>query len=73
MKVHWIKKQSIEDYALKNASSKPTLKIWLATIKRVDWMKPHDIKQTFGSADILGKGSKRVVFNIGGNNERLIC
>ena len=28
---------------------------------------------TFGSADLLGNGSNRVVFDIGGNNYRMIC
>ena len=28
---------------------------------------------TFNSADILGRGSDRIVFNIAGNNFRLIC
>lgn len=57
MKVHLIKKQTIEDFVLKYA----------------DWNEPSDIVATFNSADILGKSSERVVFNIGGNNYRLIC
>jgi len=39
----------------------------------VDWNEPKDIISTFNSADLLGKNSDRVVFNIGGNNYRLIC
>ncbi len=73
MKVHLIKRQSIEDYVLKNAGSAASFEIWLSIIKRVDWDEPNEIKLTFNSADILGKGSDRVVFNIGGNNYRLIC
>lgn len=73
MKVHLIKKQSIENYVLKNARSKASFKIWLSILKRVDWNEPTDIISTFNSADIIGNGSDRVVFNIGGNNYRLIC
>lgn len=73
MKVHLIKKQSIEDYILKNARSKASFEIWIAILKRAEWNEPSDIISTFNSADILGKGSERVVFNIGGNNYRLIC
>ncbi|GAB3010887.1 type II toxin-antitoxin system HigB family toxin [Cyclobacterium sediminis] len=73
MKVHLIKKQSIEDFVLKNARSKVSFEIWLSILKRVDWNEPNDLISTFNSADILGKGSERVVFNIGGNNYRLIC
>ncbi|MFW5879932.1 MAG: type II toxin-antitoxin system HigB family toxin [bacterium] len=73
MKVHLIKKQSIEDYILKNARSRASFEIWLSIIKRVDWKEPNEIIMTFNSADILGKDSDRVIFNIGGNNYRLIC
>lgn len=73
MKVHLIKKQSIEDFVLKNARSRSSFEIWLSIIKRVDWNEPNEITTTFNSADILGNGSERVVFNIGGNNYRLIC
>ncbi|MBN2682889.1 MAG: type II toxin-antitoxin system HigB family toxin [Bacteroidales bacterium] len=73
MKVHLIKKQSIEDYTSNNARSRASFEIWLNIIKRTDWQEPQDIVFTFNSADILGKGSDRVVFNIGGNNYRVIC
>lgn len=73
MKVHLIKKQSIENYVLKNARSRASFKLWLSIIKRVDWSEPNEIILTFNNADVLGKGSHRVVFNIGGNNYRLIC
>ena len=73
MKVHLIKKQSIEDYILQNARSRATFEIWLSILKWADWKEPNEILSTFNSADILGKGSDRVVFNIGGNNYRLIC
>ena len=45
----------------------------MSILKRADWIEPKDIVSTFNSADILGKSSNRVVFNIGGNNYRLIC
>jgi mRNA interferase HigB len=73
MKVHLIKKQTIEDYILKNARSKASFEIWLSILNRADWNGPKDIISTFKSADILGKRSERVVFNIGGNKYRLIC
>jgi mRNA interferase HigB len=73
MKVHLIKKQSIEDFVLKNAPSRASFELWLTIIKRVDWNEPNEIISTFNSADILGKSSDRVVFNIGGNNYRMIC
>ena len=73
MKVHLIKKQSIEDYTNKNAQSQVPFKNWLSIVKYTDWNKPEDIIATFSSADILGNGTDRIVFNIGGNNYRMIC
>lgn len=73
MKVHLIKKQTIEDYIFKNARSRASFEIWFSILKRADWNEPNEIISTFNRADIIGKGSERVVFNIGGNNYRLIC
>ncbi len=73
MKVHLIKKQSIEEYVRKNARSRASFEIWLSLIGMADWNEPNDIKSTFNSADILGKDSNRVIFNVGGNNYRMLC
>jgi mRNA interferase HigB len=73
MKVHLIKSQSIEGYMKKNAGSRKFFSLWLSLLKSADWEAPNDILQTFGAADLLGKGTERVVFNIGGNNFRMIC
>jgi mRNA interferase HigB len=35
-----------------------------------DWNEPGDISETFRSADLLGNGSNRVVFDIAGNNKQ---
>lgn len=56
-----------------NAQSRVPLEYWLGMIKVVDWATPEDISMTFASADILGNGCQRVVFNIGGNHYRMIC
>jgi mRNA interferase HigB len=73
MKVHLIKKQTLENYALVNTGSRKPLTGWLAVVKFAGWEQPNDIKQTFRTADLLGNGSNRVVFDIGGNNYRMIC
>jgi mRNA interferase HigB len=73
MKVHLIKIQSIERFVFENAQSKRPFEIWLSIIKLASWTNPKDIVTTFNSADILGKSSNRVVFNIGGNKYRIIC
>jgi mRNA interferase HigB len=73
MKVRLIKRRSIEDFILKKARSRSSFKLWLTFLKMADWVKPGDITETFGSADLLGNGSSRVVFDIAGNNYRMIC
>lgn len=73
MKVRLIKKKSIEDFTRKNNRSRSSFRIGLAILKRAEWNEPGHIILTYGSADLLGNGSNRVVFDIAGNNYRMIC
>lgn len=73
MKIHLIKKQSIEDFATANARSRNSFEEWLEKLKQAVWEKLTDIKETFGTADLLGKRPSSVVFDIGGNTYRMIC
>lgn len=73
MKVHLIRKQTIEDFARRHPASRSSLEDWLEKIKQADWEKPADMQATFNTADLLGRGSARVVFDIAGNNYRIIC
>jgi|SRR5882724_3075809 len=73
MKVHLIAKKTIEGFAVWHARSRASFEDWLQKIKDADWNEPADMKNTFRSADLLGRGSHRVVFDISGNNYRVIC
>ncbi len=73
MRVHLIKKQTIEDYTKQQVRSKASFEDWLEKLKHADWQQPKDIKRTYNSADLLGKSSNRIVFDIAGNNYRMIC
>jgi mRNA interferase HigB len=73
MRVHLIKKQTIEEYVSNHARSRSSFALWLTALKNADWHEPSDITKTFGAADLLGNGTNRVVFDIGGNNYRMIC
>ncbi|HYF31884.1 MAG TPA: type II toxin-antitoxin system HigB family toxin [Chitinophagaceae bacterium] len=73
MKVHLIRKESIETYSVRHAPSRRSFNEWLLKIKYADWKIPEDIQMTFGATDLLGNSSNRVIFNIGGNNYRMIC
>lgn len=71
MKVHLIKEKTIRKFVGLNSNAKVSFNDWLWKCKNANWHKPGDIKNTYGSADILGNG--RVVFNIGGNKYRMIA
>lgn len=73
MKVRLIKRKSIDDYAIQNERSRNYFKLWLTILNMADWNEPGDIIKTFGTADLLGNGSDRVVFNIAGNHYRVLC
>ncbi|HSU28466.1 MAG TPA: type II toxin-antitoxin system HigB family toxin [Chitinophagaceae bacterium] len=73
MKIHLIRKKTIEEFARKNVQSRSSLEKWLPRIKDADWNNPADIQDNFGKADLLGQGSNRVIFDIAGNNYRMIC
>jgi mRNA interferase HigB len=46
------------------------LKAWFAEATKAQWQSPNDIKQSYRNASIVG--NNRVVFNIKGNDYRLI-
>lgn len=73
MRVHLIKRQTIEDFVKSNIQSRRSFEGWIEKLKYADWDLPIEIQDTFGSADLLGNGSNRVVFDIGGNHYRMIC
>jgi mRNA interferase HigB len=73
MRVHLIEKQTIQDYISSHASGKSSFEFWLTIIKYADLETPADIQKTFGSADSLGHGTNRIVFDVGGNKYRMIC
>jgi mRNA interferase HigB len=53
-----------------NPGAEQHLKAWVDEVKRATWTQPADIKEQYRSASILK--NRRVVFNIKGNNYRLI-
>ena len=72
VKVHLIRKETIGAFAKDNAQSRVSFADWLTKIKFADWTSPVDMQITFPSTDLLGKGSNRAVFDIGGNKYRMI-
>ena len=54
----------------RHARSRKRIAAWNAEAKAAAWKTPRDIKRRFRSADILP--GNRVVFDIGGNEYRII-
>lgn len=65
-----IAKGTLRDFWEKHADSEQQLKAWYNEAEQADWKSPNDIKKDYPSASILE--DNRMVFNIKGNNYRLI-
>ncbi len=46
------------------------LQTWYKIVENADWKNINDVKKIYGSADIVG--NNRMVFNIKGNDYRLV-
>jgi mRNA interferase HigB len=67
-----IRRKVLQDFAEKHPQTKAPLKHWRQLVKVGDWESPSDLKQVFGSnVDFLS--SNRAIFNIKGNDYRLIA
>ncbi len=62
--------QRLKEYIEKHPKSKTALQEWVAVVKRAEWHCFADIKSTFNSVDSVG--NQRYVFNIKGNDYRLV-
>jgi len=54
MRVHLVKKQTIEEYVKDNARSRPSFKLWLLTLNSADWNDPEDILGNIRSNGLIG-------------------
>ncbi len=65
-----IAKCTLREFWEKNSATEVPLKTWHKIVEKQNWKNTHDIKQMFGDASIVG--NNRVVFNIKGNQYRLV-
>ena len=66
-----IASKSLREFWTRYPDAEQPLKSWADEVKRAAWMQPVDIKAQFRSASILK--NRRVVFNIKGNDYRLVA
>lgn len=67
-----IKEKTLTDYCklIKYQQAAESLKAWIYEVKFSTWFNSNELKAKYGNASIIS--SKRVVFNIKGNDYRLI-
>jgi len=67
-----IKEKTLTDYCKQKRykTAEEPLKAWVYEVKHSTWKNPNELKIKFRNASVIS--SKRVVFNIKGNDFRLI-
>jgi len=65
-----IAKSTLREFWLRFADAEEPLLAWYREVEKEDWGEPSHVKEKYRNASII-KGS-RVVFNIKGNNYRLV-
>lgn len=63
--------QALKEFTGRYPSSKTALQVWSKVVKKSKWKNYSDMKQTFNSVDCIG--DQRYVFNIKGNEFRLVA
>lgn len=61
---------TLREFWEKHPDAEQPLRAWFVEAERADWTGPTDVKARYRSADFIA--GDRVVFNIKGNNYRLI-
>ncbi len=65
-----IAKRTLREYWDQHPETEQALKAWNAEAEKASWQTPNDVKAQYGNASVLK--DSRVVFNICGNEHRLI-
>ena len=66
-----IAKRTLREFWERHADAKEPLLAWYREVGKEDWDTPAKVKEKYRSASIVG--DNRVVFNIKGNNYRLVA
>jgi len=63
-------KELLDKFIKKHLDVKTALQQWINIVEDAEWKSHNELKQDFPSADYVG--NNRYVFNIRGNNYRLV-
>ncbi len=65
-----IAKKTLREFWIKHPGAEEPLLAWYREVKRADWDTPAKLKEMYRNASIVG--DRRVIFNIKGNDYRLV-
>jgi mRNA interferase HigB len=68
--VRIVAKRTLREFWKQHPKLKGPLEAWHQEVARADWASPSEVKQQFGSASVVP--DNRVMFNIAGNQYRLV-
>lgn len=60
----------LDEYCKQHADVRGALQSWVKEVENAVWRTPQDVRNRYRSADFLPEN--RVIFNIRGNNYRLV-
>jgi len=63
-------RRSLREFIRQHLDAEPSLDRWYRVVRRASWRSLVDVRRVFPHADQVGR---RTVFNIAGNNYRLIA
>ena len=66
-----LSRSTLVDFWTKHPTTQAPLSAWHRIVRGAAWQTFSDVRATFNSADYVADG--KVVFNIGGNNFRLVA
>lgn len=64
-------KEILVDFVKRHSKAAKPLNRWIVEVQMAKWTSHSDLKKMFPSADYIKNG--RYVFNLGGNNFRLVA
>jgi len=66
-----VSRRTLVDFWTLHPRAKGPLSAWHDIARAAEWRTPQDVRNDFNTADFVG--DNRVIFDIGGNNYRLVA
>lgn len=71
MAMRLIGRERLLEFGRKHQDARTWIGAWVAEVGAASWKTPHDVKNRYPSASLLG--SNQVIFNVCGNKYRMEC